>query len=253
LAAASAALDAAKLNLEFTEVRAPIDGRVSRALITQGNLVSSDSLLTTIVSDDPVYASFDADEQTFLRYSRNAANRVAGEDPVYMGLTDEKDFPHRGRLNFVDNQVDRKTGTIRTRAVFANPDGIYTPGLFVRIRLVGRDTRDAVLIDDRAVGTDLGKKFVFVLKNDSTVDYRGVSLGPDVDGLRVVDSGLQVGEVIVINGLQRVRPGALVSATKVVMDMSREGLRQVAAVDPDGAAGKAAPAHGRDVTARLSH
>ena len=253
LAAANAALSAAKLNLEFTEVRAPIDGRVSRALITQGNLVSSDSLLTTIVSDDPVYASFDADEQTFLRYSRNAANRTAGEDPVYMGLTDEKDFPHRGRLNFVDNQVDRRTGTIRTRAVFANPDGIYTPGLFVRIRLVGRDTRDAVLIDDRAVGTDLGKKFVFVLKNDSTVDYRGVTLGPDVDGLRVVDSGLGAGEVIVINGLQRVRPGVSVSATKVVMDMSRNGLRQVAAVEPDGSAGKAPPAHGRDVTARLSH
>jgi len=253
LAAANAALSAAKLNLEFTEVRAPIDGRVSRALITQGNLVSSDSLLTTIVSDDPVYATFDADEQTFLRYSRNAANRTAGEDPVYMGLTDEKDFPHRGRLNFVDNQVDRKTGTIRTRAVFANPDGIYTPGLFVRIRLVGRDTRDAVLIDDRAVGTDLGKKFVFVLKNDSTVDYRGVTLGPDVDGLRVVDSGLGAGEVIVINGLQRVRPGVSVSPTKVVMDMTRNGLRQVAAVEPDGSAGKASPAHGRDVTARLSH
>jgi len=253
LAAANAALSAAKLNLEFTEVRAPIDGRVSRALITQGNLVSSDSLLTTIVSDDPVYASFDADEQTFLRYSRNAANRVAGEDPVYMGLTDEKDFPHRGRLNFLDNQVDRKTGTIRARAVFANPDGIYTPGLFVRIRLVGRDTRDAVLIDDRAVGTDLGKKFVFVLKNDSTVDYRGVTLGPDVDGLRVVDSGLGAGEVIVINGLQRVRPGVAVSATKVVMDMTRDGLRQVAAVEPDGSAGRASPAHGRDVTARFSH
>jgi membrane fusion protein, multidrug efflux system len=252
LAAANAALSAAKLNLEFTEVRAPIDGRVSRALITQGNLVSSDSLLTTIVSDDPVYASFDADEQTFLRYSRNAANRTAGEDPVYMGLTDEKDFPHRGRLNFVDNQVDRKTGTIRARAVFANPDGVYTPGLFVRIRLVGRDTRDAVLIDDRAVGTDLGKKFVFVLKKDSTVDYRSVTLGPDVDGLRVVDSGLGVGEIIVVNGLQRVRPGALVAATKVIMDMSRDGLRQVAAVEPDGSASKASAAHGRDATARLS-
>jgi multidrug efflux system membrane fusion protein len=252
LAAANAALEAAKLNLEFTGVRAPIDGRVSRALITLGNLVSSDSLLTTIVSDDPVYASFDADEQTFLRYSRNAANRAAGEDPVYMGLTDEKDFPHRGRLNFVDNQVDRKTGTIRTRAVFANPDGIYTPGLFVRIRLVGRDTRDAVLIDDRAVGTDLGKKYVFVLKNDSTVDYRSVTLGPDVGGLRVVDSGLGAGEVIVVNGLQRVRPGVLVSATKVVMDMNRDGLLQVAAVESEDAAGKPSATHGRDVTARLS-
>jgi multidrug efflux system membrane fusion protein len=253
LAAANAALDAAKLNLEFTEVRAPIDGRVSRALITQGNLVSSDSLLTTIVSDDPVYASFDADEQTFLRYSRNIANRAPGEDPVYMGLTDEKDFPHRGRLNFVDNQVDRKTGTIRARAVFANPEGVYTPGLFVRIRLVGRDTRDAVLIDDRAVGTDLGKKFVFVLKGDSTVDYRGVTLGPDVDGLRVVESGLGVGEVIVVNGLQRVRPGALVAATKVIMDVNRDGLRQVAGVEPDGSAGKASATHGRDATVRLSH
>jgi membrane fusion protein, multidrug efflux system len=250
LAAADAALSAAKLNLEFTEVRAPIDGRVSRALITQGNLVSSDSLLTTIVSDDPVYASFDADEQAFLRYSRNVANRAAGVDPVYMGLADEKDFPHAGRLNFVDNQVDRKTGTIRARGVFANPDGIFTPGLFVRIRLVGRDTRDAVLIDDRAVGTDLGKKFVFVLKDDSTVDYRNVTLGPNVDGLRIVTGGLAVGEVIVVNGLQRVRPGALVAATKVTMDMSRDGLRQVAATDTD-AAGKVQPstAHARVVVA----
>jgi multidrug efflux system membrane fusion protein len=254
VAAASAALAAAKLNLEFTEVRAPIDGRVSRALITQGNLVSSDSLLTTIVSDDPVYASFDADEQTFLRYSRNVANRAAGVDPVYMGLADEKDFPHAGRLNFLDNQVNRATGTIRARAVFTNRDGIFTPGLFVRIRLVGRDTRDAVLIDDRAVGTDLGKKFVFVLKSDNTVDYRTVSLGADVDGLRIVSSGLEPGEVIVVNGLQRVRPGALVAATKVVMDMSRDGLRQVAA-ESDGSPGhapQAAPARPA-ATARLSH
>jgi multidrug efflux system membrane fusion protein len=243
LAAAGAALDAAKLNLEFTEVRAPVDGRVSRALITQGNLVSSDSLLTTVVSDDPIYAAFDADEQTFLRYSRNAANRTAGVDPVFMGLADEKDFPHSGRLNFLDNQVDRKTGTIRARAVFANPDGLYTPGLFVRIRLVGRDTRDAVLIEDRAVGTDLGKKFVFVLKTDNTVDYRGVTLGPEVDGLRIVNEGLEPGEVIVVNGLQRVRPGALVAATRVTMDTSREGVRQVAAE----------PAVRSSVTARLGH
>ncbi|MGA9913651.1 MAG: efflux RND transporter periplasmic adaptor subunit, partial [Paraburkholderia sp.] len=167
--------------------------------------------------------------QTFLRYSRNASNRAAGVDPVYLGLADEKGFPHSGRLNFLDNQVDRKTGTIRARAVFTNPEGIFTPGLFVRIRLVGRDTRDAVLIDDRAVGTDLGKKFVFVLKTDNTVDYRSVTLGPEVDGLRIVNDGLEPNEVIVVNGLQRVRPGALVAATKVVMDMSRDGLRQVAA------------------------
>ncbi len=230
LAAADAALSAANLNLEFTQVRAPIDGRISRAFITEGNLVTSDSLLTTIVSDDPVYASFDADEQAFLRYSRHvanrAANRTAAADPVYLGLADEKDFPHAGQLNFVDNQVDRKTGTIRARAVFANADGIFTPGLFVRIRLVSRETHDAVLIDDRAVGTDLGKKFVLVLKNDSTVDYRNVTLGSNVDGMRIVTGGLEPGDVIVVNGLQRVRPGAQVAATKVAMDMSRDGLRQ---------------------------
>ena len=179
--------------------------------------MTSDSLLTTIVSDDPVYASFDADEQAFLRYSRHVANRAAGYraanqtadvDPVYMGLADEKDFPHAGRLNFVDNQVDRKTGTIRARAVFANAEGIFTPGLFVRIRLVSSETHDAVLIDDRAVGTDLGKKFVLVLRNDSTVDYRNVTLGSNVDGMRIVTGGLKPGDVIVVNGLQRVRPCA---------------------------------------------
>jgi membrane fusion protein, multidrug efflux system len=227
VAAATAALEAAKLNLEFTEVRAPIDGRVSRALITQGNLVGSDSLLTTIVSDDPIYASFDADEQTFLHYSRESVTRSGG-DPVYLGLADEQDFPHAGSLNFIDNQIDRKTGTIRARAVFANPKGIFAPGLFVRIRLVGHDTRDAVLIDDRAVGTDLGKKFVMVLLADSTVDYRSVTLGSEVNGMRIVKSGLQPGDVIVVNGLQRVRPGATVAATKVEMSSDRNGLRQVA-------------------------
>jgi multidrug efflux system membrane fusion protein len=227
VAAATAALEAAKLNLQFTEVRAPIDGRVSRALITQGNLVGSDSLLTTIVSDDPIYASFDADEQTFLHYSRSAANRGGG-DPVYLGLADERDYPHAGVLNFIDNQIDRKTGTIRARAVFANPNGVFAPGLFVRIRLVGRDTREAVLIDDRAVGTDLGKKFVMVLQPDNTVDYRGVTLGSEVNGMRIVKSGLEPGDVIVVNGLQRVRPGAAVAATKVAMSSDRSGLRQVA-------------------------
>lgn len=227
VAAAGAALEAARLNLEFTQVRAPIDGRVSRAFITRGNLVSSDSLLTTLVSDDPIYASFDADEQTFLHYSRTTENRGGG-DPVFMGLADEQDYPHAGALNFIDNQVDRRTGTIHARAVFANPRGVFTPGLFVRIRLVGHDTRDAVLIDDRAVGTDLGKKFVMRLKPDSTVDFQNVTLGAEVNGLRVVTSGLVPGDVIVVNGLQRVRPGALVSATKVDMGTSRDGLRQVA-------------------------
>jgi multidrug efflux system membrane fusion protein len=258
VSAAVAALDIARLNLEFTEVRAPIDGRVSRALITLGNLVSNQSLLTTVVSDDPVYASFDADEQTFLRFSRAAASHSGGTDSVYMGLADERDYPHGGRLNFVDNQVDRKTGTIRTRAVFSNPNGIFTPGLFVRIRLVGHDNRETVLIDDRAVGTDLGKKFVFVLKSDNTVDYRSVELGPEVDGLRIVKDGLAPGETIVVNGLQRVRPGTLVAATKVVMDTTRDGVRQVAGSPAiNEAAGSRASqdanALNAAVSARLSH
>jgi multidrug efflux system membrane fusion protein len=230
LAAATAALEAAQLNLQFTEVRSPIDGRVSRALITQGNLVSSDSVLTTIVSDDPIYASFDADEQTFLHYRRTADR--SGGDPVYLGLADEQDYPHAGTLNFIDNQIDRKTGTIRARAIFANPKGIFSPGLFVRIRLVGHDTREAVLIDDRAVGTDLGKKFVMVLQSDSTVEYRSVTLGSEVNGMRIVKGGLQPGDVIVVNGLQRVRPGATVAATRVEMSGDHNGLRQVAQLSP---------------------
>jgi multidrug efflux system membrane fusion protein len=233
LAAATAALDTAQLNLEFTQVRAPIDGRVSRALITVGNLVSSDSLLTTLVSDNPVYAYFDTDEQTYLRYGRAAKGRsqTDGSSPVFMGLADEVDYPHEGQLNFVDNQVDPKTGTIRARAVFDNTDGAFTPGLFARIKLVGRDSRDTVLIDDRSVGTDLGKKFVLVLKDDNTVDYRGVTLGPQVDGLRIVREGLHPGDVIVVNGLQRVRPGAKVAPTKVAMDARGRSLGQVAGTE----------------------
>ncbi len=165
IGSAQAALDAARLNLEFTEVRSPIDGRVSNMLITPGNLVTTTSILTTVVSDNPVYAYFDADEQTYLRFARNTSG---GPSPVFMGLADEQGYPHEGRLDFLDNQVDAKSGTIRARAVFDNKDGHYTPGLFARIKLVGGAARDTVLIDERAVGTDLGKKFVLVLKQDNT-------------------------------------------------------------------------------------
>ncbi|HZP64803.1 MAG TPA: efflux RND transporter periplasmic adaptor subunit, partial [Rudaea sp.] len=171
IGAAQAALEAARLNLEFTEVRSPIDGRVSRMLITPGNLVATTSVLTTVVSDDPVYAYFDADEQTYLRF----AHAKNGDDPVYMGLIDEQGYPHEGRLDFLDNQVDAHSGTIRARAVFANHDGRYTPGLFARIKLVGGEAREKILIDERAVGTDLGKKFVLALKKDNTVEYRPVT------------------------------------------------------------------------------
>ena len=228
IGSAQAALDAARLNLEFTEVRSPIAGRVSNMLITPGNLVTTTSVLTTVVSDNPVYAYFDADEQTYLRFSRNANG---GPSPVYMGLADEQGYPHEGRLDFLDNQVDAKSGTIRARAVFDNRDGRYTPGLFARIKLVGGSARNTVLIDERAVGTDLGKKFVLVLKPDNTLAYRPISLGANIEGLRVVNDGLAAGDVIVVNGLQHVRPGATVTPTHVEMDANRVGVTQLGAPD----------------------
>jgi multidrug efflux system membrane fusion protein len=232
IGAAQAALDAARLNLEFTEVRSPIDGRVSNMLITPGNLVTTTSILTTVVSDNPVYAYFNADEQTYLRFARNTSG---GPSPVFMGLADEQGYPHEGRLDFLDNQVDVKSGTIRARAVFDNRDGRYTPGLFARIKLVGGSARDTVLIDERAVGTDLGKKFVLVLKQDNTVNYRPVSLGANIDGLRVVNEGLAAGDVIVVNGLQHVRPGAIVTPARVEMDANRVGVTQLGAPDATAA------------------
>jgi multidrug efflux system membrane fusion protein len=225
-------LAAARLNREFTEVRAPIDGHVSRALITAGNLVTGASVLTTVVSDDPVYAYFDADEATYLRYRQlnaahggDAGHAVAAS--VFMGLVDEEGYPHEGSLNFIDNRVDATTGTIRARAVFANPDGRFTPGLFARIRLVGGTETDTVLIEERAIGTDLGRNFVLTLSADNRIEQRFVELGPDVDGLRVIRQGLRAGDTVVVNGLQRVRPGQAVAAARVPMDADRVGLRQI--------------------------
>lgn len=225
----SAAADAAHLNREFTEVRAPIDGHVSRARITAGNLVTSADVLTTVVSDDPVYAYFDADEQTYLRYARLAQDASGRSDAsVHMGLVDENGYPHEGTLDFVDNQVDPATGTIRARAVFSNPVGRFTPGLFARVRLVNGDDRDTVLIEDRAVGTDLGRKFVLVLDSGNKLASRFVELGPEIDGLRIVRNGLAAGDVIVVNGLQHVHPGDTVAPTRIAMSGGGTELQQVA-------------------------
>jgi multidrug efflux system membrane fusion protein len=210
VSAVEAALRAVDLNLSFTRVTSPIRGRVSRAFVTEGNLVSSGpgeaTLMTTVVSLDPIHAHFDADERIFLKYSgaRGAANL-----PIRMALATESGFPREGVVDFLDNQLNPVSGTIRARAVFRNPDGLLRPGLFVRLRVAGARAR-ALLIQDRAVGTDLDKKFVLVLGADKTVQYRTVMLGPIVDDLRVVRSGLAAGDVIVVNGLQRVRPGAKV-------------------------------------------
>jgi multidrug efflux system membrane fusion protein len=235
LGSIDASLREAQLNLDFTEVRAPIDGHVSRAIVTAGNLVTSASLLTTLVSDDPVYVYFDADEQTYLRYAkaeRESAHPGAAAPLVYIGLVDEEGYPHQGKLDFIDNQVDPATGTIRARAALSNPDGRYTPGLFARVRLVGGENRDSVLIEDRAVGTDLSKKFVLTLTADNRVEYRLVQLGPEIDGLRVVEQGLKPDEIVVVNGMQHVRPGQTVAPTRVSMGEDGAGLTEVAAQGP---------------------
>jgi len=216
LASTGAALDAAKLNLGFTEVRAPVDGRVSNALITPGNLVTSNDVLTSVVSVNPVYAYFDVDEHSYLKLEQ--LRRERGVAPkVAMALSNEQGFPHAGRIDFVDNQLRAGSGTIRLRAVFDNADGSYSPGLYVRVQLRSDSQRPRALIDDRAVASDLGNKYVLVLK-DRKVEYRRVVTGPLLDGLRVVEEGLNKDDVVVVNGLQHVRPGAEVNATKVAME-----------------------------------
>jgi multidrug efflux system membrane fusion protein len=218
---AEAAVTTARLNLEWTSVRSPINGRVSNAQVTQGNLVQAGppdaTLLTTVVSLDPIYCYFEGDEQTYLKYSLLAKSgaRPSSRDvrnPVYIGLANEDGFPHAGYMDFVDNRVNPETGTIRARAVFSNKERLFTPGLFARVKLVGSGKYRAVLVQDRAVGTDQDKKFVLVLKPDTTVEYRQVELGRTIEGLRVIKSGVKEGERVVINGLQRVQPGMKVTA-----------------------------------------
>jgi RND family efflux transporter MFP subunit len=215
--AAEAAVQTARLNLEWTRVRSPINGRVSNALVTSGNLVEAGppaTLLTTVVSLDPMYVYFDSDEQTYLRYAgraRHGSNWRTAKLPVYLGLANEDGFPHEGQLDFVDNQIDPNTGTIRTRAVFSNTSRALTPGLFARVKLVGDHKRKALLVRDAAIGTDQDRKFVLVVGQGDTLAYRPVVPGRLVDGLRIIDSGLQPGEHVVVNGLMRVRPGMKVA------------------------------------------
>jgi RND family efflux transporter MFP subunit len=211
--AAEAALKLARLNLEWTVVRAPISGRVGRAEVTAGNVVQagapSPTLLTTIVALDPIYVYFDSDEQAYLKQMRLTGTPTT---PVQIGLVNETGFPHEGKLDFVDNRVDQAAGTVRVRAVLPNPGHQFAPGLFARVRLASNERHAATLIQDQAVGTDQDRKFVLVLKADSTVEYRPITLGPIVDGLRAVRTGLAPGEQVVINGLMRVRPGMKVVA-----------------------------------------
>jgi RND family efflux transporter MFP subunit len=285
--AAQAALDTAALNLTFTRVTAPISGRISRALVTEGNLVTSgQTMLTTLVSLDPIYVRFDGDEQAYLKYTKLArenaqaresatgagvggkaglamgksANKnrsratshqavasnqasngnapAAGESAnstatqpeageagaaVLVGLADEPGYPHSGVMVFVDNELDPTTGTIRGRARLDNHDRAFTPGLFARVKLMGSNQYDATMVNDSAIGTDQTVRYVLVVGANNKVQYRPVKLGPIIDGLRVITDGLKPGETIVVNGLQRVRPGSPVTPERVAMGERRRG------------------------------
>jgi RND family efflux transporter MFP subunit len=226
-AAAKAAVERARLDLDFTRVTAPVSGRVSRYNVTVGNLVQAGdltggTLLTTIVSVDPMYAYFDVDERTVLRIKQLIREGKLGtpdnvEVPVWLGLANEDGFPHRGTINFVDNQVNTKTGTLKVRGVFPNKDETLSPGYFARVRVPVSAPHKALLITERALDTDQGQKIVYVVDKDNKVTSRPVRLGALHDGLREIIDGLKAGERVIVNGLQQVRPGLTVEAEIVDM------------------------------------
>jgi multidrug efflux system membrane fusion protein len=225
LKAAQATLKTAQLNLGYTEVRAPVTGRVGKREITVGNLIAAgpgSPLLTTIVSTSPIYASFSADEQVVLRaldsLGKDDAASKTGRIPVKMGTATSNGLPFEGQMQLIDNQVDARSGTVRVRAIFDNKDGRLIPGQFVRLQMGQPKTERAMMINERAVGTDQNKKYVMVVNKESKAEYREVSLGVAVDGLRVVTAGLKPGEQIVVKGMQRIRPGAPVAPEVIAMD-----------------------------------
>lgn len=224
VAASAAAAAQARLNLEFTKITAPIDGRVGAAMITLGNLVDPSAVLTTMVSLDPIHVWFDGDERTFLRYQdliRGGERPSArgGGNPVRVGLSNEQGYPHMGVLDFVDNRLDPATGTIRARAVLSNSDRLFTPGLFARLQLVGSAVHPALLIHDQAVLTDQDRKYVYVVGANNSAERRDVVLGNSVDGLRIVLSGLTADDKVVVNGMRKIFfPGAPLTPVSVPMD-----------------------------------
>jgi membrane fusion protein, multidrug efflux system len=258
---AQAAVDAAKLDVEFTQVTAPVSGRIGRKLVTAGNLITGGvgtqgTLLTTVVSLDPIYVYFDADEGSYLKYARLArtGQRPSSRDhrnrapaavwtmieqwvPVWVGLGDEEGFPREGEMDFVDNQFDRGTGTIVGRAVLPNPELTLAPGLFARLRLPGSDAYRALLIPDEAVGSDQSQKFVFVVNGENKIEYRTVQTGPLSDGLRIVRAGLTPDDWVIVGGTQRARNGLTVDPQRQAIAQSTPSPSPVAATrTPDTAA-----------------
>ncbi len=226
--AAEAAVEVAQLNLSFTRVISPIDGRVGRAEVTTGNLVTGGqsgqaTRLTTVVSLSPMYVYFEAAEQNYLKYmdlARSGQRPLSREhaNPVHMAVGNETEYKHQGYMDFVDNRVNAATGTLLGRAVFPNPDRFLVPGMFVRVRLIGTNKYRGALINDRAIMTDQDRRFVLVVGAGDKLEYRAITTGPIIDGLRTVREGLKPGERIIVNGLQRVRPGMVVKPRMVPME-----------------------------------
>jgi RND family efflux transporter MFP subunit len=239
-----AQVERAALDVEFAKVTAPISGRVSRAQVTKGNLVNAGGAdttpLTTIVTLDPVYVYFDVDERALLQYQQAARKRVGGSEriptvkeakiPVYLGLSTESGFPHEGVVDFANNQVNTQTGTIQLRGVFANANRVFTPGLFARVRVPVSDKYQAVLVPDRAIGTDQGQKYLLAVNDKNVVEYRAVKMGRLHDGLRVIEEGLKPGELVIVNGIQRARPGLTVDPQRV--EVTTLGSAPAAAAPP---------------------
>jgi len=231
--AAKAAVEAARLNVEFTRVKAPIAGRISRVVVTEGNLITGGTaqatLLTTVVSLDPIYCYFDSDERTYLKYVRLAReqrrpNSPNSRIPVYLGLADEEGFPHTGHIDFVDNRIDPNTGTMRVRATFPNEDHSLTPGLFARVRVPGSDILRALLVPDEAIGSDQTNRFVYVVDEQNMVDRRPVQLGSSEEGLRFIREGLSPTDRVVVKGLQRLRPGIKVNPVEEKITVKKKEL-----------------------------
>ncbi|PAU75460.1 efflux transporter periplasmic adaptor subunit [Halomonas salipaludis] len=233
--AARAALDTASLNMAFTEVRAPISGRTGRALVTVGNLVSEATPLTSIVSLDQVHVYFYSDERAYLNYDAMARSgeRASSRDertPVRVGLASDESYPYQGEVDFVDNRLDAAAGTILMRAVLDNSEGRFAPGMFARVQLLGSGSQQAILIDDKAVLTDQDRKYVYVVDDEGIAQRRDVQLGRMAEGLRVVASGLESGDRVVVRGTQRIFfPGMEVAAESVDMRGPTAGGTELAA------------------------
>jgi RND family efflux transporter MFP subunit len=223
---AQASVRSAELDVEFTQIHAPITGRISRKLVSEGNYLTggsgSGTLLTTIVSIDPIYFYFDISEADFLKYKRLVELKLLpsareNPNPVELGLQNDEGFPYKGKMNFVDNRIDQNTGSLRGRAVLSNPDGLFQPGLFARVRIAGSAQYKAILLPDAAIATDQSNRFVFVVAEDGTVSTKPVVLGPIIDGLRVIRSGVSTADWVIVNGIQRARTGIKVKPEKTTI------------------------------------